>query len=58
MNKIFLADYAEELIEIAERLDYILVQYESEDADLIKPARKIESSLVAYINKITPALED
>lgn len=58
MNKIFLADYVDELVELVERFDYILGSYQAEDNDLVRPARKIEKDLMSYVQKIAVGLEE
>lgn len=52
MTKSILIDFIDEMVEIVQRYDYIIGQYESEDADITKPYRKIQRSLMSETSKL------
>lgn len=52
VTKSLLIDFIDEMVELIQRYDYILGQYESEDADITKPYRKIQRSLMSETAKL------
>ena len=52
MTKSILVDFIDEIVELIQRYDYILGQYEPEDPDITKPYRKIQRNLISETAKI------
>lgn len=52
MTKSILVDFIDEIVELIQRYDYILGQYEPEDSDITKPYRKIQRNLISETAKI------
>ena len=46
------------MVEIVQRYDYIIGQYEKEDSDITKPFRKVQSNLMSEIAKIQKQVLD
>lgn len=58
MTKSVMADYIDELIEIVQRMDYIIGQYEKEDADACRPMRKIGNSMMSHVASLQKQVWD
>lgn len=58
MTKSILIDFIDELVEIVQRYDYIIGQYEKEDSDITKPFRKVQNNLMSEIAKIQKQVLD
>lgn len=52
MTKSILVDFIDEIVELIQRYDYILGQYEPEDSDITKLYRKIQRNLISETAKI------
>lgn len=52
MTKSILVDFIDEIVELIQRYDYILGQYEPEGSDITKPYRKIQRNLISETAKI------
>lgn len=52
MTKSILVDFIDEIVELIQRYDYILGQYEPEDSDITKPYGKIQRNLISETAKI------
>ena len=58
MTKSILIDFIDEIVEIVQRYDYIIGQYEKEDSDITKPFRKVQNNLMSEIAKIQKQVLD
>lgn len=58
MTKSILIDFVDEMVEIVQRYDYIIGQYEKEDSDITKPFRKVQNNLISEIAKIQKQVLD
>ena len=58
MTKSILIDFVDEMVEIVQRYNYIIGQYEKEDADITKPFRKVQNNLMSEIAKIQKQVLD
>lgn len=58
MTKSILIDFVDEMVEITQRYDYIIGQYEKEDSDITKPFRKVQNNLMSEIAKIQKQVLD
>lgn len=52
MTKSILVGFIDEIVELIQRYDYILGQYEPEDSDITKLYRKIQRNLISETAKI------